>query len=228
MTSPTELDDDEPSASTVDPTPWLRMPTADPIEVRDPLAEVLGTVPDGEPLTVTFAEVAKAAGHVCPAVSGAYRGTQLALAELYPDAYPVRSEIEVVVGATRDEPGFGPMANVVRHVTGAGDDTGFAGFNGYGGRDGLLRFEPLPGDGRTFEFARVDRDHTVRVTFDPSAAGVGPPDRQDPTTNMIPKLVRGDVTDAERQAFADAWHESVQEILDANPGTETPFRLSVE
>jgi formylmethanofuran dehydrogenase subunit E len=39
-------------------------------------------VPEEAPLTITFPEVAKAAGHACPAVAGAYRVTQLALAEL--------------------------------------------------------------------------------------------------------------------------------------------------
>lgn len=225
MDSPPDSSENALQTTTADSTPWRRLADADPIEIRDPLAELLGMIPEGAPLSITFAEVTKAAGHACPAVSGAYRATQLALSELYPDSYPVRGEIAVIVGAPRDEPGYGPMANVVRHITGAADETGFVGFNGYGGRSELLAFEDRPGDGRTFEFTRLDVETTVRTTFDPSVEGIGPPDRQDPTTNLIPKLVSGDASDAEQNAFYDAWHDRVQAILQADPGPESPFTL---
>lgn len=217
----------EPPANgpNVESTQWLRLPSAEPIRVRDPLAELLGTTETGTPLTITFADIVTAAGHACPAVSGAYRATQLALKALYSDSYPVRSEIAVTVGAPRDEPGYGPMANVIRFITGAADETGFVGFDGYGGRNGLLSFEDRPGEGRTFDFTRTDTVRTVRVTFDPSAAGIGPPDQQDPTTNLIPKLVDGRATEAERTAFYEAWHDLVSSILKAEPESDGPFTV---
>ena len=86
------------AATDADPTAWDRVETPDPIAVRDPLAELLGMVPEGDPLVVTFPEVAKAAGHACPAVAGAYRASDLALDRLYPDSLPVRSEVAVTVG----------------------------------------------------------------------------------------------------------------------------------
>lgn len=61
---------EETVAQNLDETPWRRLASAEPIRVRDPLAEVLGMVPEGEPLVVRFADVAKAAGHACPAVAG--------------------------------------------------------------------------------------------------------------------------------------------------------------
>ncbi|GAB7012333.1 hypothetical protein [Halolamina salina] len=204
-------------------THWERLPEADPIRIRDPLAEVLGTVPAGEPFVLTFGDVVKAAGHACPAVAGAYRSTQLALERLYPDTLPVRSEIEVTVGGSPGDSGLGPMANVVRHITGAADETGFAGFGGFGGREKLLTFGEVDAAGRAFRFERTDVDSAVVVSFDPSATGAdseggGPPMR------MLSKLVAGDADEAEAATFRDQWHDRVQGILDAPPG-DGPFTI---
>ncbi len=182
-------------------------------------------VPEGEPLRISFADVATVAGHACPAVAGAFRGTQLALDALYPDSCPVRSEIAVVVGGRPDDPGYGPMANVVRVITGAADETGFAGFGGFGARNGLLTYGDVPGSGRSFAFTRRDTDDTVRVSFDPASDGGVPPDGDESPTNLVPKLVSGEATAEERTAFHDAWHGRVKRILDATPGTNGPFTI---
>jgi hypothetical protein len=226
-TASTHSDTNETGRATTDAdtTPWQRLADADPIRVRDPLAEVLGMVPEGEPLVVTFPEVAKAAGHACPAVAGAYRATQLALDELYPESTPVRSEVSVRVGGEPEQPGLGPMANVIRHVTGAADETGFAGFGGYGGRDDLLSFGEVPGPGRSFAFTRADTDETVRVSFDPSATGVEPEDGGGSPMQAVGKLVAGEASDAEREQFYDRWHGRVQRVLDAPAGDGSPFTL---
>lgn len=213
------------SVSNDDPTPWQRLPATEPIRIRDPLAELLGMVPEGEPLSVMFAEVAKAAGHACPAVAGAYRCTQLALSALHPETLPVRSEIAVTVGGDPDDPGLGPMANVVRHVTGAADETGFDGFGGYGGRSGLMTFGEVSGSGRAFEFVRTDTDEAVRVAFDPSAAGVEPDGDDGPPVDAIPRLVSGEAAADERAAFLDGWHSRVQRLLRAEPGAESPVTV---
>jgi hypothetical protein len=208
-----------------DQTPWRRLADAEPIEIRDPLAELLGMVPDGAPLTVTFADVTKAAGHACPAVSGAYRSTQLALDELYPESYPVRSDINVVVGDAPDAAGFGPMANVIRHITGAANESGFSGFNGFGGRDNRLSFEEIPGPGRSFDFTRVDTEETVRITFTPAAMKSESANESPEVTGQIGRLIHGDLSEEERDAFYETWHARVQMILQADPEPETPFTL---
>jgi hypothetical protein len=208
-----------------DQTPWNHLADAEPIEIRDPLAELLGMVPDGEPLTVTFADVAKAAGHACPAVSGAYRSTQLALDELYPESYPIRSDIDVVVGDEPDAGGYGPMANVMRHITGAADETGFSGFNGFGGRDNFLSFEGTPGPGRSFEFTRVDTEEAVRITFNPTAMKSESANESPGVKEQIGRLTHGGLSDEERDAFYETWHTRVQMILRAKPGPDTPFTL---
>lgn len=205
-------------------TLWKHLASAEPIWIRDPLAEVLGMVPEGDPLVVTFADVAKAAGHVCPAVAGAYRSTQLALDRIYPDEYPFRSHVEVTVGGDPGEPGLGPMANVIRHVTGAADETGFAGFGPVGGRENLLTFGNVAGPGRTFRFEWNDTGASVVISFDPSATGVDPDTNGGKPMKILSKVASGVADDAETDAFRDQWHARVQRILEA-PSDGGPFSV---
>lgn len=198
-------------------TEWKRLANADPIRIRDPLAEVLGMVAEDDPMVVTFEDVAKAAGHACPAVAGAYRSTQLALDELYPDDVPVRSQVSVVVGGSPDDPGLGPMANVIRHITGAADETGFSGFGGYGGRENLLSFDDIDAPGRAFRFTREDTGESVLVSFDPSATGVDPEKGGGSPMQAVGKLVSGEASDEEAEQFYETWHGRVQKILRAPP-----------
>ena len=50
---------------------------AEPIRIRDPVAEALGVLEDGDPFVITYEDVVKAAGHSCPTASGAFRIAQL-------------------------------------------------------------------------------------------------------------------------------------------------------
>lgn len=207
-----------------DETPWQRLASTEPIRIRDPLAEVLGMVTEGEPLVVTFADVAKAAGHACPAVAGAYRSTQLALDRLYADEYPLRSDIEVTVGGEPDDHGLGPMANVIRHITGAADETGFTGFGEVGDREDLLSFGEVAASGRAFQFDRIDIGTSIIVSFDPSTAGVDPDAGGGAPTQISSKIVAGDTDDKQTAAFRDQWHGRVQRIIDA-PAEGGPFTV---
>lgn len=207
-----------------EPTPWQHLAETEPIEIRDPLAEVLGMVTKGEPLVVTFADVAKAAGHACPAVAGAYRGTQLGLERLYPDSLPVRSDIAVTVSGEPDDPGLGPMANVIRHITGAADETGFVGFGGFGGREDLLSFDDIDAPGRAFRFERTETGDAVVVSFDPSSTGVDPDAGGGAPMQTLSKVVSGDANEDATAQFRRQWHERVQRILDAPPENR-PFSV---
>jgi hypothetical protein len=215
---------DQTDAQAPDETPWRRLASTEPIHVRDPLAEVLGMVPDGEPLVFRFEDVAKAAGHACPAVAGAYRSTQIALDRLYPEEYPVRSNVAVTVGGDPDEPGIGPMANVIRQITGAADETGFVGFGGYGGREDLLSFGTVDGPGRAFRFERTDADDAVVVSFDPASTGVDPEDGGPGPMQKLSAVVSGETSTTEREAFYEQWHGRVQRILTA-PREGGPFTV---
>jgi len=181
----------------------------DPIRIRDPVAEALAVLDPGEPFVVTYRDVVKAAGHSCPTASGAYRITQLGLDALYPDDYPVRGEVAVTAGGPKADPPYGVMSRIVSYVTGAAEEDGFAGLaGGYGGRQGLLRFDDVDADGPTFEFARTDTSETARVTYH-----VGDVPDAGPATQSLPKLIDGTATAAERDAFAEAWHGRIERVL---------------
>jgi len=184
---------------------------ADPIEIRDPAAEALGVLDPGDPFVVTYADAVKAAGHSCPTASGAYRIAQLGLDALYPDDYPVRSEVEVQAAGPRDDATYGVTSRVVSYVTGAAGDDGFGGLaGGHGGRRGLLVFDAFDPDTPepTFRFRRTDTDETVEVTYH-----VGDVPDGGPAVGNLQQILDGTATDSQRAAFADAWHRRVQVVL---------------
>ena len=53
------------------------------IKMKDPLAIALGAMDKNEAFVFTYTDAVKLAGHSCPAVSGAYKLTQVALKSLY-------------------------------------------------------------------------------------------------------------------------------------------------
>lgn len=192
-----------------DETNWNVTYDVDPIRVRDPVAEALAVLPPGEPFVVEYADVVTAAGHSCPTAAGAFRIAQQGLDALYPDDLPVRSEIAVVAGGSRDDPAYGVTARLVSYVTGAAGEDGFGGLGGgYGGRTNLLSFEEVESDGVAFRFERTDTGEAVRVTYDvasvpgPGAAG-----------ELLPAMIDGSATDEDREAFAEAWHGRVRTVL---------------
>lgn len=193
-----------------DRTNWnVEYENADPIRLRDPAAEALAVVDPGEPLAFTYADVVKVAGHSCPTAAGAYRIVQRGLEALYPDELPVRGEVAVEAGGPRDDPSYGVTSRLISYVTGAAGEDGFGGLaGGHGGRRNLLTFGAFGDDALAYRFTRTDTGETVRVTYDTAAipsAGPG--------VEHLPKLVAGEATDEERDAFVRAWHGRVERIL---------------
>nr|WP_241686204.1 hypothetical protein [Halorubrum amylolyticum] len=192
-------------------TNWQVDYDVDPIEIRDPVAEALGVLEPDDPFVITYADAVKAAGHSCPTASGAYRITQLGLDALYPDRYPVRSEIEVQAAGPRGDATYGVMSRIVSYVTGATEDDGFGGLaGGYGDRRDLLRFNAFDPDtpAPTFRFRRTDTDETVEVTYH-----VGDVPGGGPAIGNLQGILDGSASDQQRAAFADAWHRRVQIVL---------------
>ncbi|ELY93647.1 MULTISPECIES: FmdE family protein [Natrialba] len=192
-------------------TDWQVDYDADPIEIRDPVAEALGVLTPGDPFVVTYTDAVKEAGHSCPTASGAYRIVQLGLDALYPDDYPIRSEIEVQAAGSREDATYGVMSRIISYVTGATQDDGFSGLTGgYGGRQGLLHFDgfeaatPEP----TFQFRRTDTDETVEVTYHVSDVPDG-----GPAVGNLQTILAGSASDEQRKAFAEDWHRRVQAVL---------------
>ncbi|WP_323192645.1 hypothetical protein [Halostella sp. PRR32] len=192
-------------------TNWQVDYDVDPIEIRDPVAEALGVLEPGGPFVITYRDAVKEAGHSCPTASGAYRIVQLGLDALYPDDYPVRSEIEVQAAGPQDDAAYGVMSRIISYVTGATDDDGFSGpAGGYGGRRDLLPFDAFDPDTAepTFRFRRTDTDETIEVIYHVSDVPDG-----GPAIGNLQGILDGSASDQQREAFADAWHRRVQVVL---------------
>ena len=179
-----------------------------PIAFRDPLAELLGAAAPGAVIEYTFAEVVKAAGHVCPTVAGAWLVTRAALAALYPDTVPVRGEIAVACMGAPAQFGYGPMAQVIANLTGAAPETGFRGLAGRYARAGLLTFRPETPALATFVFRRTDTGAAVRVAYQPESI------LPDPGTRAaMAGALAGD--EASARELRRLWLDRVERILAA-------------
>ncbi|WP_123538438.1 hypothetical protein [Halosimplex salinum] len=192
-------------------TDWAVDYDADPIAIRDPVAEALGVLDPGDPFVVTYEDAVKAAGHSCPTAAGAYRIVQTGLDALYPDDHPVRSDIEVRVAGPRDDATYGVMGRIVSYVTGAAEDDGFGGLaGGYGGRRDLLTFDAFEPDSPdpTFRFRRTDTDETVEVSYHVRDVPDG-----GPAVGHLQRILDGSASEEQRSAFAEAWHRRVRVVL---------------
>lgn len=193
-----------------DRTNWrIEYENVEPIRVRDPVAEALTVLEPGEPFLISYADVVKGAGHSCPTAAGAFRIAQLGLEELYPDADPVRSDVEVTAGGPKSDSTYGVMSRIISYITGAAEEEGFGGLaGGYGDRRHHLHFGESGGVDPTFTLERTDTGEAVRVTYH-----VGEVPSAGTATQYLGKLVDGTATDEERAAFAEAWHGRVRAVL---------------
>jgi hypothetical protein len=190
---------------------WAVDYDVEPIRIRDPVAEALVVLEPGEPFVVTYEDVVKAAGHSCPTASGAYRIAQLGLDALYPDALPVRSKIEVRAPEPRDDATYGVMGRLISYVTGATQEDGFGGLaGGYGDRRDLLAFDAFEAGTAdpTFRFCRTDTGKTSDVTYHVSEVPDG-----GPAIGNLQTILDGSASEAQREAFNQAWHGRVQAVL---------------
>lgn len=184
---------------------------AEPIRIRDPVAEALGVLDPGDPFVVSYEDVVKAAGHSCPTASGAFRIAQLGLDALYPDDLPVRSEVEVHAAGPREDATYGVMGRLISYVTGAAQEDGFGGLaGGIGDRRNLLTFDAFESEtpAPTFRFRRTDTDETVEVTYHVSEVPDG-----GPAMGALQQILDGSATAEQRDAFSDAWHGRVRVVL---------------
>lgn len=192
--------------------PISRYRDVDPIRLRDPLAERLGILGNGERFGFAYADLVRAAGHSCPTAAGAFRIARIGLDALYPDDNPVRGDVAVVVGGPRTETAFGVTGRLLSLVTGAAGEDGFGGLpGGFGARRGLLRYESLAGSGVRVRLGRDDAETGVEVTYDVEAVpGLGQAKRH------LPAVVDGSADDGAVTAFRDAWHRRVDDVLESD------------
>ena len=181
---------------------FSRVPT---ITLRDPLAELLGAA-EGGLIEYGFADAVKLAGHSCPTVAGAWLTSVRALRALYGEEIPVRGDITVSLHESIDTGVAGVIASVATLLTGAAGDGGFKGLGGQHVRRGLLKFGVSGSVGMTF--TRLDTNLTVNGNFRPNLISADPR-----LGELLPAVVHGSATPAERRLFGELWQDRVKRIL---------------
>ncbi len=183
-----------------------------PIKLIDPLAVALGAVEAGEEFYYHYTDLVKMSGHSCPAVSGAFKITEIALAELYGDDIPVRGDIRVTVKGAADHGANGPISQVISVITGAADSAGFKGLQGTFSRYKLLSFDeehpPQKGLTAEAEFTRMDTGKIVTVQYN-SGLIPGSPEMM----QLMPLIISGKASAEQQHQFGDLWQGRVERVL---------------
>ncbi|HSQ00736.1 MAG TPA: hypothetical protein VL049_26225 [Candidatus Dormibacteraeota bacterium] len=181
----------------------------EPIVVRDPFLEFLGLVPAGTPISISFGELVKAAGHVCPTVAGAYLILREGLAALYEGEPAVRGAVRVTAYGGPADFGYGPISQLINFVIGAAPDTGFGGMaRGRFRRRDLFLFKRDDIRRNELDFERLDTGRRVRVTYDPSII----PAPVDLARSIGPAL-EDDAPDDDVTRFRRLWLHRTMDIL---------------
>ena len=175
------------------------------ITLRDPLAELLGSVTGGL-LSYGYTDAVRLAGHSCPTVASAYWLGVRAIEALYGDEMPTRGQIQVCLRESLEAGTTGVMANVLGLLTGAASGGGFAGIGGQFVRRGLLQFHV--NIETELRLTRTDTGQAVlaqaypeRVTGDPQ------------TMRLMQLCLSGQANDEQRTEFGRLWQQRVQRIL---------------
>ncbi len=185
----------------------------EPIRIKDPLATALGAMDRNEAFVFTYPDAVKLAGHSCPAVSGAYKLTQLALEKLYGSETPIRGQVKVTFKGGIDYKVNGPISQVVTLITGAAGESGFKGLGGgrYN-RQNLLSFDETQDADEdavcTVIFERMDNHKKIEISYSNYMLPANPK-----MGDLMPLAVTGKGTDAEIKEFGELWHERIKVIL---------------
>ena len=180
--------------------------TVETIKVKDPLSGILGAFESGE-YEFTYQEIVKAAGHSCPTVAGAYLMTQVALDRLYKDERAIRGNIEVAFKESLEDGVAGVIGNVVSHITGATDKSGFKGLAGKFSRHSLMHFNSnITSSAR---FTRVDSGASLDINYDPNSIKPAPQMMQ-----LMQKMNSGEATQEDITLFGSLWQDRVKRIFE--------------
>lgn len=175
------------------------------IVMYDPLAAFLGATDDGL-LQYGYFDAVRLAGHSCPTVAAAYWCTRKALLALYGDETPVRGDIRVEFGQTRESGVTGVIANVVSMLTGAMAEDGFKGLGGSFERRKRLFFAvDLPGEMR---YTRLDTNRAVTVSANLQGVPAAPN-----LFRLMASCLDASATRDEAAEFRRLWQGRVRSIL---------------
>ncbi len=177
----------------------------EPIDTKDPLAEILGAMEDGL-ITYQYVDMVKLAGHSCPTVAGAWLMCKMGLEKLYGSDLPVRGNIKVEMRGALDEGVEGVIGNCIGLITGAANEGGFKGLGGKMGRDHRLFFGvSMEGEVR---MTRLDNGTSVEMSYNPSIVPADP--QMQP---LMQKIMQGVATSEEKKRFGELWQARVEKIL---------------
>ncbi|MBU1659712.1 hypothetical protein KKG72_11785 [bacterium] len=176
------------------------------IKVKDYLANALGAFENGE-YEFSYLDVVKSAGHSCPTVAGAYIITLEALKVLYPNERAVRGNIKVEFEDSLENGVAGVIGNVISHITGATDKSGFKGLSGKFARHSLMFFNSKIDS--SARFTRVDTGKSVDVVYNPMS--VMPSPQMQP---IMQKMQLSSATQEELKLFGELWQDRVKRIFE--------------
>ena len=177
------------------------------IVLKDELSEFLGTFENGK-VEFSYLDVVKQAGHSCPTVSGAYLIVLEGLKALYPNETPQRGEIEVAFKESLEEGVAGVIANVVTHITGATDVSGFKGIGGNFVRHSLMSFNnPIDS---SIKLTRRDNGKSVEVIYNPNSVSPSPK-----MGELMNKIMGGMASKEDRVEFGKLWQDRVERIFNS-------------
>lgn len=180
--------------------------TVESIKLQDPLSYVLGAFQKGE-YEISYVEVVKAAGHSCPTVAGAYIMASEALKALYPNTRAIRGSVKVEFEEKMQEGVAGVIGNVISHIIGATDESGFKGLQGQFARHSLMFFNAnIDSSAR---FTRVDSGKSVDVYYNFSAIEANPA-----MAPLMQKLSSGQAEPEDIKRFGELWQERVKRIFE--------------
>lgn len=176
-----------------------------PINMLDPLAQLLGAFPDGK-ITYNYIDMVKLAGHSCPTVAGAWIMCDLGLKELFGDDLPARGNVKIEMAGALDEGVTGVIAQCLSLITGAANEGGFKGLGPAYARNNRLYFGcDISGEVR---LTRLDTNRSITLSYDPSTVPFHPQMRP-----LMQKAGQGTLTAEEKAFFADEWQNRVKKIL---------------
>jgi len=200
---------------------------AEPIHLKDPLAETLGVFrKENTVLGYTFLDVVKLAGHACPTTAAAYLCCQKALLELYSDEIPIRGEIAITVYGEPDEGVYGVISQIFTLLTGAASATGFRGLGPKFKRKDLLKFSPekIEPSAQCFKFQRLDNKKTVTVKLYPDKIPFSA-DKAKRLQALMPKVIWEAAKKDERMEFQNLWMEKVRNMLVEKKGIDKWLKI---
>ncbi len=177
------------------------------IRMRDPLAEFLGSVPEGHLFRYRLEDLIPLTGHLCPTVTGAFLAARCGISALYGEEPGLRGEILIDIPGTVTDGSNGPITQVFTFLTGAAAENGFGGLSGHYRRRGLLRFHPDDLRPWTFMFSRADIHSAYKVSVDLSRV---PPD---PEMGVQLQSVMGH-PGADRTLFQKLWNLRILKLVE--------------